>query len=748
MLQIINTFIFATMFQKVSVRKSFPFYRQFDAMDCGPTCLKMMAAYYGRVYSLQYLRSACHISRQGVTLADIIAAAEQLGFKTFSAELPFSVLAQKAPLPCILHWNKQHFVVLYRITSKKIFIADPALGRRSTYTIEEFQRQWQIGEGHTTGRALFLEPEPLFYSTPLVPEAPSVFNRLWPYLKKHRRGALPVTISLLLAAVFSLLTPILTQAIVDKGINHRQVTLIWAIGAGLLAMFLGRMVSDFLRARVLLKVGARISTALLKDFLHKLMRIPIPFFDNRHAGDNMQRVTDNQRVEDFLTVSLVSFVLSVVTIAVLGGMLLYYNWFVFVLFMAGAALGMIWTWAFRGKRSRLDQKRFSVLAANQDILLEMFAAMQEIRLIGCEREKAQHWEAIQERSIAVKLEGLSLDQLVQGISMFINEARNILITCLAAMLVVNGQLTLGAMLAVTYTCGQLSAPVSQLTDFIRALQNTRFSMRRIAEVQQEPDEDQPEHREIIARDIIGKDILIRNLSFRYGHRYSPLVLRNVNITVPAGKITAIVGTSGSGKTTLLKLLLKFYEPAEGSIRLGATPLQQIAAASWRRNCGVVMQNGHVFRDTVANNIFNGTGSRDYDRLKEVCRLACIHDFFESLPFGYETMIGKDGHGLSEGQRQRLLIARLIYRDPAIVLLDEATNSLDAHNEKAIIQNLEQFFAGRTVVVVAHRLSTVRYADQILVMDNGTIVECGNHETLAARRGAYYQLVKNQLELGK
>ncbi|MBC9932024.1 ABC transporter transmembrane domain-containing protein [Chitinophaga qingshengii] len=729
-------------------RDNFPFYRQSDAMDCGPTCLKMMAAWHGRVYPLQYLRNACRISRQGVTFADIIAAAEQLGFKTLPAELPFTVLAKKAPLPCILHWNKQHFVVLYRVTDTQVYIADPALGRRSRYSLADFMAAWQSGDQPGYGRALFLEPTAAFYEAPEIADAPASLQPLWPYLKAHRKSLMPVLTTLLLASGFALLTPLLTQAVVDRGIRDRQVSLLMLICAAQLALFAGRMLTEFIRARLLLRIGANVSIAMLKDFLHKLLRLPLSFFDNRQAGDNMQRVTDNQRVEDFLTVSLVSFALSVVTIIVLGAVLLYYHWQVFALFMLGGVIGIWWNHAFRERRSRLDQKRFGVLSANQDMLLEMFGAMQEIKLTGSEVKKTGQWETIQEQAVAVKLESLRLDQLVQGVSLFINETRNVLVTCFAAVLVVNGQLTLGAMLAVTYTCGQLSVPVAQLTDFIRALQNTRFSLRRMSEVHWEAEEDTPLLKQITTGTVTGRDIRLRQVSFRYGHRHSPRILSDINLLIPAGKVTAIVGMSGSGKTTLLKLLLKFYPPQEGEIWLGDVPLQEYSAQSWRRHCGVVMQDGYVFRDTIAGNVFAGDTAKDYQRLHEACRMACIHDFFASLPFGYETLIGKDGYGLSEGQIQRLLLARLIYRNPSFVFLDEATNALDAHNERVIIQNLQQFFAGKTVVVVAHRLSTVKHADQILVMDKGTIVENGTHATLSASRGAYYQLVKNQLELGK
>lgn len=736
------------MFQKENRHKKFPFYKQSDAMDCGPACLKMIAAWYGHDYPLQYLRNACKISRQGVTFADLIAAAEKLGFITFSASLPFDVLIKKAPLPCVLHWEKQHFVVLYRITEKYVYLADPASGRSSRYTPKEFMDAWQEEKDTARGRALFLEPGPAFHHAEKITDRPASLLSLLPYLKKHRKRLWPVLFTLLLASAFSLLTPLLTQAVVDKGIKEQQIPLILLICLGQLMLFLGRMFMDFIRARLLLKLGTRIGIVMLKDFLHKLMRLPFTFFDNRQAGDNMQRVTDNQRVEDFLTSSFVTFVLSLMILLVLGSVLLYYNWQIFLLFAGGAAAGIYWAGSFEEKRRQLDQKRFKVLAANQDALLEIFSSMQEIKLTGSEAVKSAQWENLQERSFALKLESLRLDQFIQGAALFISETRNVLITCLAAILVVNDHLTLGGMLAITYTCGQLNAPVSQLTEFIRAAQNTRFSLQRMAEVHHEQDEDPAVEMEIPADVISGKDIRLQGVSFQYGHTHSPFVLRNVHLTIPAGKVTAIVGMSGSGKTTLLKLLLKFYQPVHGRIWLGDLPLDELPAKAWRRHCGVVMQDGYVFRDTIANNIFTGCHEKDRERMYEASNMACIHDFFSTLPFGYETVVGKDGYGLSEGQTQRLLIARLIYRNPSFILLDEATNSLDAHNERAIINNLDQFFTGKTVLVVAHRLSTVKHADQIMVMDKGAITECGTHEELAARGGAYYRLVKNQLELGK
>lgn len=736
------------MFQKYFTHTRFPFYKQSDAMDCGPTCLKMIAASHGRDFPLQYLRNISKLTRQGVTFADLIATSEALGLRTLSAELPATVLIEKAPLPCILHWEKQHFVVLAGINGKYADVADPALNKPVRLPLKDFVAAWELEPGSGTGRALFLEPTATFFEQANVPDNDTSLWSLFPHVKQHRHALPAVVTTLLLASACSLLTPVLTQKIVDNAIAGRSIPLVLLMCAGLLTLFLGRMVMDFVRARLLYKAGARISIGMLKTFLHKLMRLPMGFFDNRHAGDNMQRVTDNQRIEDFLTSSLVGFVLSILTILVLGAALLYYNVWIFLLFLAGAIASILWANSFRDKRHTLDQKRFKILAANQHLLLEIFSAMQEIKLTGSEQIKSAQWESLQERSIDVKLESLRMDQLMQGTGSLINEVKNVLITGVAATLVINGNITLGVMLAITFICGQLNAPVLQLADFIRVSQNARFSLQRMAEVQNEADEDPPMERLPLLPAMAGQDIRLENISFQYGHRHSPMVLKDVALVIPAGKITAIVGMSGSGKTTLLKLLLRFYAPVSGRIMIGNTSLQDLPASAWRLHCGVVMQDGYIFMDTIANNIFAGDAEKNYSRLYEAARMACIHDFFLSMPFGYETVVGKDGYGLSEGQTQRLLIARLIYRNPSVILLDEATNSLDAHNERAIIDNLNEFFPGKTVIIVAHRLSTVKHADQIVVMDHGRVAECGTHHELTAASGAYYHLIKNQLELGK
>ncbi|WP_183760646.1 peptidase domain-containing ABC transporter [Pedobacter zeae] len=726
-------------------RNKYPFYKQPDAMDCGPVCLKMVAAYHGKNLSMQYLRKLCGIGKQGTTLLDLVDAADHLGFKTLAAELPFDKL-ENVPLPCILHWQKEHYIVLYEVNDQYCYLADPALNSKVKLSHKDFLAAWAIHPEKKSGRVLLLQPGHAFKDLKEIKEHQTSLWSLLPYLKMHRKGWLPIFISLLLASGFSLIIPLLTQMVVDKGIHAKNTNLLLLICLGQLMLFSGKMLMDFMRARILFRIGARTSIVMLKDFLAKLMKLPFSFFDNRQAGDNMQRVNDNQRIEEFLTNFLINFILSALTLVVLGGVLFYYNWQIFLLFIIGAAISILWSDSFQQKRKIIDQKKFKVLSANQQLLLEIFYAMQEIKLTGSEEDKKELWESLQDQSFDLKLEALQLDQRMQGVGAFINEVKNVLITYAAAMLVINDQITLGGMLAVTYVCGQLNAPVNQLVEFSRVSQNTKFSLMRMEEVQQEEEEDLEQKEELKDHDPV--DISLNKVSFQYGSRHSPFVLKNIDLLIPARKITAIVGMSGSGKTTLIKLLLKFYGLTGGEINLGNQNLAHVKAKSWREHCGVVMQDGYVFMDSIANNIFAGAAVKDFERLYEAAKMANMHDFFSSMPFGYNTVVGRDGYGLSEGQKQRLLIARMIYRNPEYVFLDEATNALDAQNERSIVNNLNTFFKGKTVLIVAHRLSTVKHADQIIVLNQGEIQEQGTHESLLLKKGSYYHLIKNQLELGK
>lgn len=726
-------------------RRKYPFYKQPDAMDCGPVCLKMVAGYHGKNFSMQHLRKLCKIGKQGTTMLDLTDAAENIGFKTMAAELEFNKL-NRLPMPCIVHWQKEHYVVVYEVNDESVYLADPALNSKIKLDTAAFLSGWNINDDTQIGRVLLLETTRSFHEMDGKPEHKTSLWNLVPYLKLHRKGWFPIAVSLALASGFSLVIPLLTQMIVDKGIQGKNTNLLLLICLGQLMLFSGRMLMDFVRGRLLFRIGARTSITMLKDFLAKLMKLPFSFFDNRQAGDNMQRVNDNQRIEEFLTNSLINFILSAITLIVLGGVLLHYNWQIFLLFIVGAGISVIWSNSFQQKRKIIDQKKFKVLSANQQLLLEIFYAMQEIKLTGSEDEKKQLWEGLQDQSFDLKLEALQLDQRMQGVGAFINEVKNVLITYAAAMLVIHDQVTLGGMLAITYICGQLNAPVNQLVEFSRVSQNAAFSLLRIDEVQQETEEDFGVDEELNGDGPV--DIVLNQVSFQYGGKHSAQVLKNVSLNIPAGKVTAIVGTSGSGKTTLIKLLLKFYASSAGSIEVGTQKIEAINARSWRKHCGVVMQDGYVFMDTIANNIFAGAEVKDFNRLHEAAKMANMHAFFLKMPFGYETVVGRDGFGLSEGQKQRLLIARMIYRNPDYIFLDEATNSLDAQNELSIVNNLNTFFQGKTVLIVAHRLSTVKNADQIVVLQQGEIKEVGTHQQLLQIKGHYYHLIKNQLELGQ
>jgi len=734
------------MIKRLLTRKRFPFYRQADSMDCGPTCLKMIAAWYGRNKPIAYFRRICSIGKQGTTLAGLNNACGVMGMKHLALELPLEVLMEKAPLPCILHWEKRHYVVLIHINAKRARIADPSLDQVIDIPIQHFLRSWLKHPSANVGTALFIQPGPGFYELEPENDNSASLWSLFPYMKVHTKAYSSLLLSIMAVIVFSLAIPILTQQIVDKGIKEKSVHTLAVICLAQLMLFAGKTVMDFIRARWLFKIGAITSITLLHKYLDKLLKLPFTFFDNRQAGDNMQRVTDNQRIEDFLTGAVINFAMAILTLLILGAVLLSYDYRIFGLFLLGAAGSLAWSVSMQQKRKLLDQKKFKVLAASQQLQLEIFYAMQEIKLSGNGGDKKQKWQSLQQQAFDLKLESLRLDQFMQGIGVSINEVKNIFISFFAAFLVIQGSLSLGVMLAITYICGQLNAPVLQLIEFIRSSQNASFSLKRIAEIYEEPDEDFHLPEKSIGN--VAADISLQQLNFSYGQPGSPLVLKNINVVIPAGKVTAIVGMSGSGKSTLIKILLKFYQPRSGNILVGQQALSAIHANQWRRRCGVVMQDGYIFSDSVAQNIYGGAAVKDEQALHRAATLANMHDFFLSMPFGYDTVIGKDGYGLSEGQQQRLLIARMIYRNPSYLFMDEATNALDANNERVIVNNLQEFFTGKTVLIVAHRLSTVKNADQIIVMHKGEIIETGSHHELITQKGSYYHLVKNQLELAK
>lgn len=719
-------------------------------MDCGPSCIRMIARWYGKIYSLQYLREHSYITRSGVSMLGISDAAESIGFRTGGYRMSFEQL-EDVPLPFIVHWNRNHFVVVYDIRKTgqkvKVFVADPAIGLL-VYDEKDFCKFWCSTEkgGQPEGHLLALEPAPDFYAHEEI-EGPKLrIGYLMNYLRPYRRYFIQLGLGMLTGSMISLIFPFLTQSIVDYGIGNSNLSFVVMVLIAQLCLAIGQTANSLIRSWIMLHVTTRISIALISDFLMKLMRLPISFFDIKLIGDIMQRIGDHGRIQSFLTGTLISMVFAIVTFIVYVFIMAGYHGMILVVFLIGSALYVGWVTLFLKRRRDLDYMRFQEASANQSNVVQLITGMQEIKLNGCEKQKRWEWERIQARLFKVSIKGMVLGQSQQVGAFFINQAKNIIITFLTVKAVIEGEMTLGMMMAVQYIIGQLNAPVSQLIGFMQAAQDAKISLERLGEIHDQEDEEKAEEKKI--QDIpSAAGIEISNLTFQYEGPHSPKVLDEVSLHIPARKITAIVGMSGSGKTTLIKMLLGFYKPVSGDILLDGISLDKYSPRQWRLKCGIVMQEGFIFFDTIKRNIGVTDEYPDRQRVEKAATVANIHDFIRELPMGYETKIGSGGHGLSSGQRQRVLIARSVYKDPDYIFFDEATNSLDANNEKVIMENLDRFFEGKTVIIVAHRLSTVCHADQIVVMEEGKIKEIGTHDELVKNQGVYYNLVKNQLELG-
>lgn len=722
----------------------FPYYKQPDQMDCGPTCLRMVAKHFGRNIKLQTLRQLCEINREGVSLLGISDAAEKVGFRSLGAKLNLSEL-KEAELPCILHWRQNHFVVLYKIKNGRYFIADPAAGLIKL-TEAEFANNWLSDTEKNEGIALLLSPTPHFYQEDDEQGTEVKWSFLLRYLITYRQLVIQLLFGLGIGTLLQLAAPFLTQSVVDIGINTRNLNFIYIVIIAQAMLIIGRVSVEFIRSWILLHISTRINISILTDFLIKLMKLPISFFDTKMTGDIMQRMNDQRRIETFLTGSTLSTLFSMFNLVVFSVVLAYYNPLIFFVYLISSALYIGWILVFLKRRRQLNYKSFEIASKNQSSIVQLINGMQEIKLNNSEQQKRWEWEHLQARLFKFNVKNLALNQYQQGGSTFINESTNLLITFLSAKAVIDGQFTLGAMMAVQYIIGQLNSPIQQFLGFIQGFQDAKISLERLNEIHQMDDEE-PVEKEFNHALPDDRTLSLNDVSFRYPGAGNEPVLSDINLSIPQGKTTAIVGMSGSGKTTIIKLLLRFYLPQKGELNVGGQLLNNIGFKIWRSQCGVVMQDGFIFSDSIERNIAVGDDYPDSAKLQHAIKVANIQDLISSLPLGLKTKIGAEGNGISQGQRQRLLIARAVYKNPHYLFFDEATNALDANNERVIMDNMKEFFKGRTVVIVAHRLSTVSHADNIIFLHKGRIVEQGTHRQLTALKGEYYNLVKNQLELG-
>lgn len=742
-----NGYIYITVNATGRSGMKYPFVRQYDAMDCGPACISMVARWHGKHISLETIRKRAYITREGVSFLGMKTAAESMGFKVAGVKMPYPELAAKAPLPCIIHWQQNHFIVVNKISGKKVWVSDPALGRLRM-TTEEFLKGWSAvrNDDKNTGMALFLEPGPQFAEIPDDPPPPGGFAFLLPYLKPYRRQIILLLAGLIAGSAIQLVFPFLTQAIIDRGIKNSDLRLIYLILAGQLALIAGRMAVEFTRGWLLLHAGTRLNITIVSDFLARLMKLPIAYFDSKLNGDILQRIEDNSRIESYLTSSSLAILFSFFNFLVFGIVLGLYSVPVLLVFLGGTILYMLYVTLFMSSRERLDNLRFRQMAESGNKMINIVNGMQEIKLAGNEAANRREWEEQQRDLHRTRVKGLKILQFQTAGGTLIHESANILITVIAATSVVNGTMTLGMMLAVQFITGQLNGPVSQIINFMRSTQDARISLERLAEVHaMEPEENETDTGKFSVPS--SMQITVDDLSFRYEGPGSRWVIDNLSLQIPAGKITALVGESGSGKTTLLKLLMGFYRPEKGSIMIDGRKLEEISISSLRKSTGVVMQEGYIFPGTILANIAPGIVSPDMAGVSRAISIANLQPLIDTLPAGIQTRIGQGGHGLSQGQKQRILIARVIFKEPSLLLLDEATSALDASNERMIVENLAGFYAGRTVVIVAHRLSTVRNADMIAVLDKGSVHEYGTHGELVQKKGAYYRLIRDQLELG-
>lgn len=730
------------------MKKRFPFLKQQDQMDCAATCLFMLSKYFGKHHSLQKLRKLCQVGRTGTSLLSISEAAEKIGFKTLSARVDLHALTEELPLPLIAYWTQSHFVIVFKITKSYIYIADPSYGIIK-YNHSEFLRLWSGNSElnqQGTGLVLILEPTSAFLENPVEQDISSNgLAEFFKYIVPYKKIIYQVIIGLLINTILTFILPFLTQSVVDVGINNQNIKFVNIILIAQVTLFASQFLINGIRSWIFLHIGSRVSITIISEFISKMMRLPMSFFDSKRIGDILQRVKDNGRIQTFLTTTMINMVFGIVNFVVFSSVLFFYSFKILTIFLLGSFLYFGWILIFQRKRKELDYRMFSQMSDNQSNLIQLIEGAQEIKQQNCEIEKRWQWERMQSKQYKLGMITLKIDQLQQMGSFFIDQLKNIFITYFVAKAVIDGDMTLGMMISVQYIVGQLNTPLAQAMTFIHDYQDARISLERLEDIRNNIDEEDIASSGI-QPSLQNKDIVLNNLSFSYGSESSKYAISNLFCKIPSGKTTAVVGMSGSGKTTIIKLLLKFYLPSDGEIKIGEHNLTNISPKYWREHCGAVLQDGYIFSDTIAKNIALSDEIVDENRLLDSLNLACLSDYISSLPLGYNTKIGQTGQGVSQGQKQRILLARAFYNHPEFLFFDEATNSLDTKNESTIMSNIYHAFKDKTIVIVAHRLSTVRNADQILVMENGKILEQGKHEDLIKNRSLYFSLVSDQLAL--
>ncbi|SDS34079.1 peptidase domain-containing ABC transporter [Christiangramia echinicola] len=720
---------------------NFPIYRQLDQMDCGPTCLKIITEYYGKNFNLNFLREISTQQKGGVSFQGLSEALEIIGLDSVGIKTNLQELIEDIPLPVIAHWEHNHFLVVYKVDNKNVFVSDPAIGRIK-YSHNEFQVRWSGANGNE-GVLLLVQPNGNFLDNENEENKPEGMGFLFEYLNPYKKYIGQITLGLFTAMLIQLILPFLTQSIVDYGINYENLDFIYLIVIAQLFLFLTRSFTEVIRDWLLLHISTKVTIAMVSDFLDKLLKLPITFFDSKTTGDFMQRIYDHQRVEEFLSGQSLTIFFDLLSIIVFAFVLGIFNSIILLIFLTGTALFLGWSLLFMKRKEILDHQQFDLNRKEQSHFLQIIMAVMEIKLNNSEERRKSEWKMNQSRLFGLQSTILKVDHSQIKGGKFINEVTGILIVFWSAKAVISGEISLGTMLAIQFIVGSLYIPISNTIDFLVGYQRAKLSLNRLAEIHNQKSEVYLDYNVCVE---LAGDIKLENISFNYGEQGSNAVLKNVSTIFPHGKVTAIVGASGSGKTSLLKILLKLYKPSDGRISIGKENFEHIEVDNWRRMCGVVLQNGILFNDTIERNITESKSDEPLNqkRLIESVEMTNLSGLINSLPIGYQTRIGEQGQLLSGGEKQRLLIARAIYKNPKYLFFDEATSSLDAENEKVITENLNHFYRDKTVIIVAHRLSTVKNADQILVMDKGNIVEQGNHLELLCQKGVYHKLIRNQL----